>query len=110
MDLVNGPSCRLNVAYDSAHDVGEAMLAAYGLRTGSGQGQHAAVGEFLEIIFQCSTRWQWHQVNIGSDQAHSSYAERMQDDEGLVQPTVSFGGGCLRKCCRVTFSQTMVKA
>jgi len=42
---------RYNVAYDAAHDVGEAMLAAYGLRTRSVVGQHAAVGEFLEIIF-----------------------------------------------------------
>lgn len=48
---ITSPNLRYNVAYDSAHDVGEAMLAAYGLRTGSGQGQHVAVGEFLEIIF-----------------------------------------------------------
>lgn len=40
------------MAYDAAHDVGEAMLAAYGYRTGSGPGQHASVGEFLVIIFE----------------------------------------------------------
>lgn len=48
---ITSSNLRYNVAYDAAHDVGEAMLAAYGLRTGSGAGQHAAVGELLEIIF-----------------------------------------------------------
>ena len=48
---ITSSNIRYNVAYDAAHDVGEAMLAAYGLRTHSGQGQHAAVGELLEIIF-----------------------------------------------------------
>lgn len=42
---------RYDAAYNAAHDVGEALLAAYGYRTGLGSGQHAAVGEFLEIIF-----------------------------------------------------------
>ena len=41
---------RYDIAYNIAHDVGEALLAAYGFRTASGQGQHTAVGEFLEII------------------------------------------------------------
>jgi hypothetical protein len=48
---ITSSNIRYNVTYDAAHDVGEAMLAAYGLRTGSGPGQHAAVGELLEIIF-----------------------------------------------------------
>lgn len=48
---ITSPNIRYNVAYDAAHDVGEAMLAAYGLRTSSGPGQHAAVGELLEVIF-----------------------------------------------------------
>lgn len=48
---ITSSNLRYNVAYDAAHDVGEAMLAAYGLRTGAGQGKHIAVGEFLEIIF-----------------------------------------------------------
>lgn len=42
---------RHDIAYNAAHDVGEALLAAYGYRTASGPGQHAAVGEFLEVIF-----------------------------------------------------------
>lgn len=40
-----------DVAYNAAHDVGEAMLAAYGYRTASGTGQHVAVGQFLEAVF-----------------------------------------------------------
>lgn len=48
---ITSSNIRYNVAYDAAHDVGEAMLAAYGLRTATGPGQHAAVGELLEIIF-----------------------------------------------------------
>lgn len=48
---ITSSNIRYNVAYDAAHDVGEAMLAAYGLRTRSGPGQHAVVGELLEIIF-----------------------------------------------------------
>ena len=41
---------RYDTAYNVAHDVGEALLAAYGYRTMSGTGQHAAVGNFLEVI------------------------------------------------------------
>jgi hypothetical protein len=47
---VTSPKVRYDIAYNAAHDVGEAVLAAYGYRTGSGEGQHAAVGEALRII------------------------------------------------------------
>lgn len=40
-----------NVAYDACHDVGEAVLAAYGYRTRAGNGQHEAVGRFLKVVF-----------------------------------------------------------
>ena len=40
-----------NVAYDACHDVGEAMLAAYGFRTLNGPGQHQALGQFLTAVF-----------------------------------------------------------
>lgn len=43
-------SVRYDTAYNIAHDLGEALLAAYGYRTTSGSGQHMAVGEFLEIV------------------------------------------------------------
>lgn len=43
-------SLRYDIAYNAAHDIGEGMLAAYGLRTTSGPGQHAAVGLFLVAI------------------------------------------------------------
>ena len=45
------PSVIYDIAYNAAHDVGEAMLAAYGYRTASGAGQHVAVGQFLEAVF-----------------------------------------------------------
>lgn len=40
-----------NLAYDAAHDAGEAMLAAYGYRTSPELGQHEALGRFLVAIF-----------------------------------------------------------
>jgi hypothetical protein len=40
-----------NLAYDAAHDVGEAMLAAYGCRTRQGPGQHDTLGRFLVAVF-----------------------------------------------------------
>ena len=45
------PSVIYDIAYNAAHDVGEAMLAAYGYRTASGAGQHVALGQFLEAVF-----------------------------------------------------------
>ncbi|MGY1709160.1 hypothetical protein ACI8AC_06570 [Geodermatophilus sp. SYSU D00758] len=42
---------RYNLAYDATHDVGEAMLAAYGYRTRHGPGQHDALGRFLAAVF-----------------------------------------------------------
>ena len=51
-ELVNitANQVRYDIAYNVAHDVGEALLAAYGFRTTSGPGQHATVGEYLEIV------------------------------------------------------------
>lgn len=45
------PQNRYNLAYDACHDVGEAMLAAYGYRTHTGTGQHEAIGRFLRAVF-----------------------------------------------------------
>ena len=42
---------RYNLAYDAAHDVGEAMLAAYGCRTAHGSGQQDALGRFRAAGF-----------------------------------------------------------
>lgn len=42
---------RYNLAYDAAHDVGEAMLAVYGYRTRHGPGQHDSLGRFLTAVF-----------------------------------------------------------
>lgn len=41
---------RLGVAYDAAHDVGEAFLAEHGFATVNGAGQHAALGDFLVAV------------------------------------------------------------
>ncbi|WP_426563156.1 hypothetical protein ACPPVT_19360 [Angustibacter sp. McL0619] len=42
---------KYNLAYDAAHDIGEATLAGYGYRTKHGPGQHDALGRFLAAIF-----------------------------------------------------------
>lgn len=41
---------RYNLAYDACHDIGEALLAAYGYRTTNGAGQHEALGRFLRAV------------------------------------------------------------
>ncbi|WP_291378496.1 hypothetical protein [Demequina sp.] len=41
---------RYNLAYDACHDVGEAIMAAYGYRTTNGAGQHEALGRFVRIV------------------------------------------------------------
>lgn len=48
---VRHPQNAYNLAYDAAHDVGEAMLAAYGYRTRHGVGQHDALGRYLAAVF-----------------------------------------------------------
>lgn len=44
------PSNRYNLAYDACHDLGEALLAAYGYRTTNGPGQHETLGLFLRVV------------------------------------------------------------
>lgn len=39
-----------DLAYDAAHDVGEALLAAHGYRTRNGTGQHEAIGRYLRAV------------------------------------------------------------
>ena len=48
---VQHPQNTYNLAYDAAHDAGEAMLAAYGYRTRQGSGQHDALGRYLAAVF-----------------------------------------------------------
>lgn len=52
IDLANltRPQNAYNLAYDACHDVGEAMLAAYGFRTKGGGGQQDAVMVFLRAV------------------------------------------------------------
>lgn len=49
--LLTSAAVRYGVAYDAAHDIGEALLAAYGYRTSSGPGQHDALGRFMRVVF-----------------------------------------------------------
>jgi len=50
LPLLTSDPVRYTLAYDAAHDVGEALLAAYGYRTANGPGQHAVLGEFVAIV------------------------------------------------------------
>lgn len=42
---------KYDLAYKAAHDVGEAMLAAYGYKTTFGPGAHEKIGRFLAAVF-----------------------------------------------------------
>lgn len=43
---------RYDGGYNAAHDIGEALLAAYGFRTSNGAGQHISIGEVLITFFE----------------------------------------------------------
>ncbi len=47
---VHATHAAYNLAYDACHDVGEAVLAAYGYRTKGAQGKHVTLGHALRII------------------------------------------------------------
>jgi hypothetical protein len=48
--LLTSHAVRYDLAYDAAHDVGEALLAAHGYRTSNGPGQHDALGRYLRAV------------------------------------------------------------
>ena len=50
LSLLTSAGVKYDVAYDAAHDVGEALLAAHGYRTRGGTGQHEALGRFLRAV------------------------------------------------------------
>lgn len=50
LPLLTSVGVKYDVAYDAAHDVGEALLAAHGYRTSNGSGQHEALGRFLRAV------------------------------------------------------------
>lgn len=52
LPLIKTVHLRYDGGYNAAHDVGEALLAAYGLRTSTGIGQHVSIGEVLIIFFE----------------------------------------------------------
>lgn len=41
---------RFDLGYGACHDIGEALLSAYGYRTRSGSGQHVTVGRFMALV------------------------------------------------------------
>lgn len=50
MPLLSSVVVRSGIAYDAAHDIGEALLSAHGFRPANGAGQHEAVGRYLRAI------------------------------------------------------------
>ncbi len=50
LPLLTSIAVRYDIAYDAAHDTGEALLAGYGYRTTNGPGQHEALGRFLRAV------------------------------------------------------------
>lgn len=50
LPLLTSVVVKYDLAYDAAHDVGEAFLAAHGYRTRNGAGQHEALGRFLRAV------------------------------------------------------------
>ncbi|MGB7450147.1 MAG: hypothetical protein WA892_13620 [Ornithinimicrobium sp.] len=49
--LLTSVAVRYWIGYDACQDTGEALLAAYGLRTTNGPGQHEALGRYLRVVF-----------------------------------------------------------
>lgn len=50
LPLLTSAGVKYDVAYDAAHDVGEAFLASHGYRTSNGPGQREALGRFLRAV------------------------------------------------------------
>ena len=50
LSLLTSVAVKYGIAYDAAHDIGEALLAAHGFRTANGPGQHEAVGRYLRAV------------------------------------------------------------
>src|SRR5690606_5001318 len=50
LPLLTSAPVRYTLAYDAAHDIGEALLAAYGYRAASGPGHHDALGRYITIV------------------------------------------------------------
>jgi hypothetical protein len=50
LPLLTSVGVKYDIAYDAAHDLGEALLSAYGYRTRNGPGQHEALGRFLRAV------------------------------------------------------------
>lgn len=78
LPLLTSASVKYDLAYDAAHDVGEALLAAHGYRTTNGPGQHEALGRFLRAVLDSapgdSAAKQFDRLRRARNQSH--YAAR----------------------------------
>lgn len=81
---LSSPVVRLGIAYDAAHDVGEAFLAAYGYATVNGAGQHAAIGDFLVAILDAPPE-------AASAAIHFDRARRARNQQNYRATTVGDG-------------------
>lgn len=90
---------RYNLAYDAAHDVGEAVLAAYGYRTRHGPGQHDALGRFLAAVFDtppedAAAR---HFDRMRQERNQQRYAARSATEGAAVQSATSLHAAAIRR-------------
>ena len=81
---ISSPVVRLGIAYDAAHDVGEAFLAAYGYATVNGAGQHAAIGDFLVAVLDAPPE-------VASAAIHFDRARRARNQQNYRATTVGRG-------------------
>lgn len=81
---IGSPVVRLGIAYDAAHDVGEAFLAAYGYATVNGAGQHAAIGDFLVAVIDVPPE-------AASAAVHFDRARRARNQQNYRATTVGDG-------------------
>lgn len=50
LPLLTSVVVKYGIAYDAAHDIGEALLAAHGYRTANGPGQHESLSRYLRAV------------------------------------------------------------
>ena len=74
LPLLTSHAVRYDLAYDAAHDVGEALLAAHGYRTRNGQGQHEALGRYRRAVLSTppgdKAARQFDQLRRSRNQSH----------------------------------------
>jgi hypothetical protein len=77
---IASPHVAFDVAYNAAHDAGEALMAALGVRPGRGDGAHATVGSVM-VVVASGTRFQGA---AGAFDALRQTRNRVRYDAGYV--------------------------